>query len=140
MNTIEKHSAGGVVIRNGEVLTLYVLGHHEVVFPKGTIEPGEQTETAAIREVLEETGYHTEIVSHIDTKTYEFDEEGNHYRKTVDYYLMKLVDEDESPTPHRENYEDFKNLWIPLSEADSKLTHEANRALLKKARSIFLSK
>lgn len=133
MEIIEKRSAGGVVIRKNEVLTLNVLGHNEIVFPKGTIEKDEEPEDAAVREVLEETGYHTQVLSPIDTTTYEFDEEGNHYRKTVDYFLMKLVDEDETPTPHREHYEDFENLWIPLEEAKTKLTHEINRSLLKKA-------
>lgn len=133
METIEKHSSGGVVIRHGEVLTLYVLGHNEIVFPKGTIEPGEAPEDAAVREVLEETGYRTKIISLIDTNVYEFDEAGKHYKKTVDYYLMKLVDEDEHPTPQRENGEDFENLWIPLVDAEKKLTHEINRSLLKKA-------
>jgi len=49
------HAAGGIVINEKEeILMIYRLDHWD--FPKGKIEPKEKTETAAIREVQEETG------------------------------------------------------------------------------------
>jgi 8-oxo-dGTP pyrophosphatase MutT (NUDIX family) len=49
------HAAGGIVINEKEeILMIYRLDHWD--FPKGKIEPKEKTETAAIREVREETG------------------------------------------------------------------------------------
>ena len=133
MQTTEKISAGGVVLRGGEVLVLYVPNHEEVVFPKGTIENNESLEEAAIREVSEETGYHTEILSPIDSHFYEFDEGGMHIRKTVHFYLMKLVDEKEVPKPQFEAHESFENKWLSINEAMSLLTHKASKSLLKKA-------
>jgi 8-oxo-dGTP pyrophosphatase MutT (NUDIX family) len=133
MQTIEKVSAGGVVLRGNEVLTLYVPDHEEIVFPKGTIENNESPEEAAIREVYEETGYHAEILLPLDSHSYEFDEEGVHIRKTVHFYSMKLIDENEVPKSHFENHENFENKWINTSEAMNLLTHAANKVLLKKA-------
>lgn len=133
MQTNEKISAGGVVLRGNEVLTLYVPDHEEIVFPKGTIENNESSEEAAIREVQEETGYHVEILSPLDNHSYEFEEDGRHIRKTVHYYLMKLVDENEVPEPQFESHENFENKWIITNDAMDLLTHEANKALLKRA-------
>jgi 8-oxo-dGTP pyrophosphatase MutT (NUDIX family) len=49
------HAAGGIVINEKEeILMIYRLDRWD--FPKGKIEPKEKTETAAIREVQEETG------------------------------------------------------------------------------------
>lgn len=132
MQIIEKVSAGGVVLRGGEVLTLYVPDHGEIVFPKGTIKNNESSEQAAIREVYEETGYRAEILTALDSHSYEFDEEGVHIRKTVHFYLMKLIDENEIPKPQFEHHENFENKWLDVNAAMEVLTHEANKKLLKK--------
>lgn len=133
MEIVEKKSAGGIVLRGREVLTLYVPDHDETVFPKGTIEEGETSETAAVREVLEETGYHTEIVARLSSSEYEFEEGGKHFRKTVVFYLMRLLDEDETAKPQPESHEVFENLWLDSREAMNRLTHDANKSLLQQA-------
>lgn len=133
MESINKFSAGGVVLRGKEVLTLYVPDHDETVFPKGTIEGNETPEATAVREVLEETGYHTEIFSPLNTTSYEFEEDGKHVNKTVHYFVMTLTDENEIPEPHREQGEVFENQWLSIDDARSRLTHEENKQLLTKA-------
>lgn len=133
MNTIEKVSAGGVILRGKDVCVLYVPDYDEMVFPKGTIENGESPETASIREVLEETGYHVKIVEKLDSITYEFNEEGCHYKKTVHYYLMNLLNESEVPVPHLEGYEAFETRWLDARDALEMLTHDVNKKLLQKA-------
>ena len=133
MKIIKKVSAGGVVIEGDQVLTLFVPDYNETVFPKGTLEEGETPEEAATRELLEETGYHVSILSKIDTISYEFEEDNKFFIKTVHFFLMKLSEVDEIPSPHREKGEDFENRWLQIPEALSELTHEESRSLLKKA-------
>lgn len=86
-NIIHKKSAGGIVCcSKGKILTLNVTKYGEIVFPKGTIEPGESPEYAAVREVLEETGYHVKVRAPLGEISYEFDDD-KRYRKTV-YCLL----------------------------------------------------
>ncbi len=137
MDVIEKKSSGGIIHRDGKFLTIHVLNENEIVFPKGTIEEGETPEVTAIREVEEETGYHAKIIAPIGQTSYEFDENGNHYRKTVYQFLLELIDQNERPTPRREEHEVFENLWLTENEAFERLTHEDSRNTLKKALAVL---
>jgi 8-oxo-dGTP pyrophosphatase MutT (NUDIX family) len=127
---INKHSAGGVVIHENKVLAISWTTREYIAFPKGGINNGESSKAAAVREVFEETGYHTKVVAPINSWTYEFDENSKHYRKTVDYYLMELID-DATPTPERETGEDFENLWLDFDSAHTKLTFGDAKGALK---------
>lgn len=134
---IHKTSAGGIVYAAGKVLTLRMAKRDEVVFPKGTMELGETPEEAAIREVLEETGYHTKIIAPLGEMVYEFSEaNGERYRKTVYYYLLALIDEHEFPSPNRETHENddgMENLWLSVEEAKNYLTHDDSKQKLAQA-------
>ncbi len=61
-----KMAFGGVVVdAEGRVLLRYptgTYGGYAWTFPKGGADPGESPEKAAVREVLEETGYEAEVV------------------------------------------------------------------------------
>ncbi len=120
---IHKHSAGGIVIHEDKVLTISWTDRDYIAFPKGIIEDGETSETAASREVYEETGYKVRVVAPVKSWSYDFEKNGLAYRKTVDYYLMELVDS-EPPTPHREETETFENLWLNIDAARAKLTFD----------------
>ena len=126
---IIKHSAGGIVIKEGEVLTISWTTKDYIAFPKGGVEDGETSELAAVREVLEETGYKTRIIAPLNSWTYEFEENGEDYRKTVDYYLMEILD-DKLPIPNRLSTERFENLWLTIEDAQSKLTFNDSREAL----------
>lgn len=128
-----KRSAGGIVHRDNTFLALRVREHDEIVFPKGTIEPGETPEQTAVREIFEETGYRVQILEKLGEVTYEFSEHHTRYRKTVHHYLMRLIDTLAPPTPQREDYEDFENVWLTADEAMNCLTHDESRALLQRA-------
>lgn len=136
-NIIHKKSAGGIVCcSKDKILTLNVTKYGEIVFLKGTIGPGESPEEAAVREVLEETGYHVKVRAPLGEVSYEFDDDGKRYRKTVYYYLLKLVDENETPEPNREEHENdegIENLWLSIEDARKRLTHEDSRQKLEDA-------
>ena len=60
-------------------------------FPKGHIEAGETPRQAALREVLEETGYKAVIVRPMIRVKYAFTFQGNYIKKMVQWYLMKKL-------------------------------------------------
>ena len=105
-------------------------------------EPGESPEDAAVREVLEETGYHVKVRAPLGEVSYEFDDDGKRYRKTVYYYLLELVDENETPEPNREEHENdegIENLWLSIEDARKSLTHEDSRQKLEDAITLLRS-
>ncbi len=133
-NIIIKESAGGIVHNNGKFLVINVIGHNEIILPKGTIESGETAEQTAIREVAEETGYKTKITTKLGDISYEFDEDdGKRYRKTVHHYLLELIDETAEPEPDYQEGEDFESIWLTADEAMARLTHDDSRRMLRKA-------
>lgn len=129
-------SAGGIVLHDGKVLTIKWRTKDAIELPKGKLDAGESSEAAAIREVREETGYDAVIVAPLPQIAYEFDlEDGHHYHKTVDFFIMKLANEHE-PTPQREAQEQFDSLWLSYDDALQLLTFDDSKALLRKALSM----
>lgn len=126
------HSAGGVVINDDKVLTISWTDRNYVCFPKGHLEEGETSEQAAVREVLEETGYKVKIIDTLMGSTYEYEENGVRHSKVVDYYLMKLVDQRALSTA-REDGENFENVWMGFEDALSRLTFDDARSILREA-------
>lgn len=130
-------SAGGVVVRNGKLLTITSSRRGTVDLPKGTIEPGESIEEAALREVEEETGYRTAIIDTLGSKTYDFNgRDGKRYRKTVSYFLMEPIDEDE-PIKNLQEGEDFENEWLTFEEALEKVSFIDTRTIIQKAKEVY---
>jgi len=126
-------SAGGVIIKDGNVLLIYSASRNSYAFPKGTIDDGETKEFTAIREVKEETGYSVEIVHFIGDYTFEFEaQDGTRFRKTVTYYLMNLIN-DEEPVPNLQEGEDFVNIWAPIDNASELLTFDDSKEVLELA-------
>jgi 8-oxo-dGTP pyrophosphatase MutT (NUDIX family) len=122
-------SAGGVVWRrrDGEVEVL-LCGRREDglwALPKGTPEPGESMEQAALREVREETGVAVEIERPITDISYWFarPKEGVRYFKTVHHFLMRPVGGD--PALHDHEFDEVR--WFPVGEALRLMTY-ANEA------------
>jgi len=131
--TINKLSAGGIALNKNKILVIKWNSKNTIEFPKGQIEPNETKENACIREVLEETGYETIIIESLGDITFEFDwDDGKHYRKNVTYYLLKLAN-DNSPSPNREDNEDFENIWLTIEEAKELLTFDTDKEILNRA-------
>lgn len=91
-------SAGGIVYDDSKkVLLVYmntISGIKVWTFPKGHIEKKESPKQAALREVLEETGYICEIIDDKEffVNKYFFMRDGKKVLKTVYWYLMKPIE------------------------------------------------
>ncbi len=86
----EENSAGGVVFYQDRVLLLRKKRGYWVL-PKGRIETGEKMETAALREVQEESGVQATIVKYIGEINYTYKNQWTNYEwvvKRVCWYLM----------------------------------------------------
>jgi 8-oxo-dGTP diphosphatase len=128
---IREHSAGGVVVRDGEVLLVRaknLKGEPVWVFPKGLIEEKETPREAAVREVLEETGYEAEILRPLGSTTYWFVRDGRRVKKTVDWFLMRPV---QKVKDH--DLEVDEVAWVPFGEALERLSYKSDRELLRRA-------
>ncbi len=89
---VQATSCGGVVICRGKILLLYKNYKHKYegwVLPKGTVEPGEEHEQTALREVREETGVSAELIEYIGKSSYSFNTSQDMVDKDVHWYLMK---------------------------------------------------
>jgi len=125
-------SAGGIIFKDELVLLIKSKSTNRVSIPKGKAEPDESTEETALREVREETGYNTKIVSKIGSINFDFEKDGEMRNKTVTLFRLELLD-DSDPKPNLQEGEDFENIWVTPSEAISLLTFNEEREVLKKA-------
>ena len=126
-------SAGGVVYRRGpQGIEVVLCGRSEDGvwgLPKGTPDPGESLEQAAVREVSEETGLQVAIERKIDTIEYWFAHEGVRYHKFVHHYLM--VPTGGSVDDHDWEYDRVE--WFPAEQACKTLSYRNEVEVARKA-------
>lgn len=91
METIDELSAGGLVVRDGEILLISLSDGRRWQLPKGHLEPGESEADAAVREVREETGVRGAVVAPLPEIEYWFVQAGRRVHKRVVYYLLDYV-------------------------------------------------
>ena len=120
-------AAGGLVCRRSdqgtaEVLVVHRPAYDDWSFPKGKLEPGEDEEDAAVREVEEETGLRCRLDRELETTRYR-DARGR--PKTVRYWLMTPVG---GRLAAANEVDDAR--FVPVSEAAELLTYPRDRALL----------
>jgi 8-oxo-dGTP diphosphatase len=89
---VEVLAAGGVVWRPAgaepEILLIHRPRYDDWTLPKGKLDPGETEEAAAVREVLEETGFHVEVGDLVARSRYH-DQHGR--SKEVAYYDLRVT-------------------------------------------------
>ena len=130
---VDATSCGGVVIFRGRILLLYKNFRNKYdgwVLPKGTVEPGEEHEQTALREVKEETGVDAQIVSFIDTSRYTFNASDAVISKEVHWYLM--IADSYYSKPQKEEYF-FDSGYYKYHEAVHLLKFVNEREILQKA-------
>jgi 8-oxo-dGTP pyrophosphatase MutT (NUDIX family) len=124
-------SAGGVVVRDGEVVTIVPTrraadGSRVLALPKGHVDPGETPIQAATREVREETGMVAEPVVELGESRYWYRRDGRTIGKTVTFYLFEHLEG--NTEDHDDEVEEVR--WLPLKEAESALSHTAEREMV----------
>lgn len=124
-------SAGGVVLRRQEVLLIRVSdvkGRAIWSFPKGRLDAGETPAEAALREVLEETGWRCRIEADLSTTEYWFQREGRRFRKTVVWFKMNPIEQAGVPDGEAEDVQ-----WVDHQTAFARLNYPSDAALLSQA-------
>jgi len=127
-------SAGGVVVRGDEVVVIVPTrrafdGSRVLALPKGHIDQGETPLAAAEREVREETGIEAEPVGELGEARYWYRRDGKTIPKTVTFFLFRYLGGDTKD--HDEEVEEAR--WIGLEEAETALTHAAEREMVGRA-------
>jgi ADP-ribose pyrophosphatase YjhB (NUDIX family) len=124
-------SAGGIVAEGTRVLlvrTKNLNGEEVWTFPKGHIEKKEKAAEAALREVIEETGYSCEIINKIGSVEYFFKDKGELIKKTVQWFLMKPLPAGKTREPDSE-IDEVK--WVEIKQADKLLSYDSDKKTLK---------
>jgi 8-oxo-dGTP pyrophosphatase MutT (NUDIX family) len=119
-------AAGGVLRRGGLVAVVHRPHRRDWSLPKGKLEPGEDDPTAAVREVLEETGHTGTIEQDLGTVSYTV---ADGRPKTVRYYLMAAADDVADLAPDVDEVR-----WLAPDDAAAQLTYATDRDVLERAR------
>lgn len=135
----DETSAGGVVFRIADGQPLYLLirdSYQNWGFPKGHIEDGEAPNSAAIREVIEETGL-VDVAARgaIATIDWFFRFRGQLIHKVCHFYLMETTES--STCPQRaEGITACR--WTGFDEAERLISYANARDVLRRARELVL--
>lgn len=136
-------SAGGVVFRRCgtqiEVALISVGDKNRWQLPKGLVDAGESTESAALREAHEETGVEAEMVAPVDKVEYWYyaTTRGGggrvRFHKFVYFYLLRYVSGDVRDHDHEVN----EARWVEIDEAREMLAFAGERKIVERAREML---
>ena len=134
-------SAGGVAFHKQdgriEVALISVGADNRWQLPKGLVDKDESTEDAAIREVREEAGIDTEIVTRIDKVEYWYFWKENRqrirYHKFVYFYLLRYKSGDVRDHDHEVN----EARWVAIDDAIEMLAFDNEKKIMEKAKELI---
>jgi 8-oxo-dGTP pyrophosphatase MutT (NUDIX family) len=136
-------SAGGVVYRpgpDGQEIALAArrtrAGKLAWGLPKGLIEEDETAESAALREVQEESGLRAQVEAPLGEISYFYVWEGVRVHKVVHFFLMRATGGDVSLHDHE--MEEVR--WFPADRAPSRATYKSEREVVVRALSLLRAK
>lgn len=124
-----QRSAGAVVYTMvaGDILYLLLHGKFGWDFPHGLIQPRESEESAALREIFEETGLEVEIIPNFREEVrYKYSKRGKTYYKEIIYFLARSREDRVSLSGEHNAY-----LWAKRDKALELIRDEARAVLLK---------
>ena len=126
----EVRAAGAAVWRRGEAGVEWAVVHRprydDWSLAKGKLDPGEDFEEAAVREVEEEIGVRGVLGAELPSTTYT-DNKGR--SKVVRYWLMEAAD----GGAFAPNDEVDEVRWLPADEAAALLSYPRDREVLEAA-------
>ncbi len=101
-------AAGGLVLKDGEVLMIYRLKKWDL--PKGKQEPGEKAKECAVREVEEECNIKVKLGKKICSTWHTYKQNGKKILKKTNWYIMYCLDDSEMKPQLEEDIEQIR--WM----------------------------
>jgi 8-oxo-dGTP diphosphatase len=144
---LREFSAGALVLRHMQnqwwlaVIEPGIHGEPEdrknvVALPKGNVDAGEKPMQTAIREILEETGLHARPIMKLGDIRYVYVRKwagGEKIFKVVSFYLMKYQSGRIGDITDEMKHEVRSAYWLPLQDAESKLSYRGEKQMAVKA-------
>jgi 8-oxo-dGTP pyrophosphatase MutT (NUDIX family) len=112
-------AAGGVVFKNDKILLMFRRGVWDL--PKGKLDPGENSKTAAVREVAEETGVEATLGEKICTTYHTYTHNGHAMLKRTKWFRMTAVDDSRMLPQAEEGIEALR--WLDYDAVQQALTN-----------------
>lgn len=115
--------AAGGLVENDQNELLFIYRNKRWDLPKGHVEPGEDYESAAIREVEEETGVQNLVIKSFLTTTYHVFKRKGEFRLKVTYWYKMATDYKGDLAPqikegiHKAKWKNFKKSQKALSKS-----------------------
>jgi len=112
--------------------------HKQVLaLPKGLVDPGEKPEETALREVREETGISGTALAKLTDIKYVYVRtwgDGQKVFKIVSFYLLRYDSGTIDEIAPEMRIEVKRALWIPLEEAERRLTYRGEKEVIRLAK------
>jgi 8-oxo-dGTP pyrophosphatase MutT (NUDIX family) len=107
-----------------------------LALPKGLVDPGEKPEQTAVREVAEETGLVGSLVVKLGDIKYVYVRswaDQQRVFKIVSFYLLRYESGKIDEIADEMRIEVKQALWIPLEEAELKLSYKGEKDMVRRA-------